>query len=190
MAYDEIKDEASYNPPPSESAWLKFPEGTTTIRILSHSIHFQNHYIRPVNKTYECTGRVETCEWCQKGNKKRERWAYIVLLRDEKAPAVKVAEIGYSIFGAILGLAKDPDYGDVRGYDLKVIRKGTDKDTAYNVIPGKPKEFNDKETNLLEAEKVDTTDNASGKLKAFYKKDETEIVDVDFDVPEDEEGKN
>ena len=169
---DVIKDEASYNPPPSESVWLKFPEGTTTIRLLSHSIHFRNHYIRGENKTYDCTGMIETCEWCQKGNKKRERWAYLILLRDEKAPEIKVAEIGFSIFGTILELSKDEDYGDPRGYDLKIVRKGTDKDTEYNVIPGKAKEFTDKEDKLVSANGVDTTDKATGKLMSYYEKEE------------------
>jgi hypothetical protein len=176
-----IKDEASYNPPPTESAWLKFPEGTTTIRLLSHSIHFQNHYLRGENKTFDCTGDVSTCPWCQKGNRKRERWAYIVLVRDEKAPAVKVCEVGFSIFGTILELSKDADYGDPRTYDLKIVRKGTDKDTEYNVIPGKDKALTEKELALLKVEKADTTDKATDKLVNFYKKDETKTEEQDID---------
>src|SRR3990167_1242154 len=181
MAFDLIKDEASYNLPPSESVWLKFPEGTTTIRLLSHSIHFQNHYVKKENKTYDCTGDVSTCRWCQSGDKKRQRWAYLVLFRDKVAPAVKVAEIGYSIFGHIIDLSKDEDYGDPRGYDLKIVRKGTDKDTEYSVLPGKSEAFTDKETLLVAPEKLDNINNADNKLKSFYFKEDNEVEEVDID---------
>ena len=186
MAFDLIKDEASYNPPPSDSVWLKFPEGTTTIRLLSHSIHFQNHYIRKENKTYDCTGDVSTCQWCQSGNKKRQRWAYLVLLRDKTAPAVKIAEIGYSIFGHIIDLSKDEDYGDPRGYDLKIVRKGTDKDTEYSVLPGKDTAFTEKEELLIAPEDLAKIDKADNKLKSFYLKDEVEDIDMGKEVPADE----
>ena len=92
----------------------------------------------------------------------------MVLLRDKVAPAVKVAEVGYTIFGHIIDLSKDEDYGDPRWYDLKIVRKGTDKDTEYSVLPGKNEAFTEKEILLISPEGLDNPDNASNKLKSFY----------------------
>jgi hypothetical protein len=169
-----IKDESNYNPPAVDSAWLKFKEGITTIRLLSHSYHFRNHYVKSENKTYDCTGMIETCELCQKGNPSRQRWAYLVLVRDKENPAVKVMEVGWSVFETILNLSKDEDYGDPRGYDLKITRTGKGAETSYTVIPGKDTPLNDKEEKLVNLQGLDNIEKASEKLMSYYKKGSSE----------------
>lgn len=169
-----IKDEANYNPPPTESQWLKFEEGTTTIRLLSHSYHFVNHYLKGENKSYDCTGQAETCQWCQKNIPQRQRWSYVVLVRGD-ALAVKIVEIGWTIFETILNLSKDEDYGDPRKYDLKITRTGTGTDTSYTVIPGKETKFNEKELALLESKSLTDTEKATEYLLSFYKKDKEKM---------------
>jgi hypothetical protein len=39
----------------------------------------------------------------------------------------------------ILNLARDPDYGALSGYDLKIKRTGDKMETVYTVIPTPPK---------------------------------------------------
>ena len=181
-----IKDEASYNPPPADSQWLTFEEGITTIRLLSHSYSFRSHYIKKERKSYDCTGDVSTCKWCQLGNRSGGKWAYMVLVRDEKAPAIKVMEAGWSIFETILNLAKDKDYGDPRGYDLKITRKGTGTDTSYTVIPGKDTKFNDKEDKLVSGQGLANPKTATDKLMSFYRgEDSEEEVPGEEDIPFD-----
>jgi len=162
-----VKDLSSYTPPVGESSWHKFEEGTTTIRILSHSYHYVSHYVHSEKKSYNCTGDISTCEWCQKGVKASNRWAYLILIRGD-VPVVKPVEFGWSIFGTILELAKDSDYGDPRKYDLKISRKGTDKDTRYTVIPGKRTKFTKNEALFLKANNLDTLEGATEKLMSFY----------------------
>jgi hypothetical protein len=179
MVHNIVKDEASYNPPPPESDWLKFPEGTTVIRILSHSDSFSSHYIKSENKTYDCFGDVSTCKYCQLGNKPRQRWSYLVLRREQPEnkekkisyipPAVKVCEMGWSVFKDVLNLSKDPDYGDIRGYDLKISRTGTDKDTEYSTLPGKDTPLTDSEMSLLRPQNLDNIEKATERMMAFYK---------------------
>ncbi len=167
---DVIKDYKNYNPPEAESPWIKFLEGTTTIRILSHSINWKSHYIRSEKKSHTCTGDISTCEWCQKGDQPKGRWAYLILNRSNKE--IRVMEIGWSIFGTILQCAKDSDYGDPRKYDLKITRKGTGLETEYQVIPGKETKFTEEEEKVLKTSGLDDIDKATQKLVSYYEKDE------------------
>ena len=174
-----IKDETKYKP--QESQWLTLEEGVTTIRILSHSYAFKSHYIKSEKKSYDCTGDTSTCEWCQKSNRPRGRWAYIVLVRDSKEPVAKVVEFGWSVFETILALAKDKDYGDPRGYDLKITKTGTGLDTNYTVIPGKETDFTEEEMKMLEPKGLTNVDKATDYLLSFYKKEGEEES-----IPEEE----
>lgn len=158
-----VKDLKNYDPDMGGS-WLKFEEGTTTLRLLSHSYTYRTHWDNKEKKSYDCEG--EGCKWCAKGNQPRNRWAYLVLVRDKKAPAIKVMEVGWSVFGTILELANDEDYGDPREYDIKVTRKGSGLDTEYTVIPGKDKKFNKKEEVLTKDLDIDK---ATNRLLGFYK---------------------
>ena len=170
-----INNLTDYNPPEAESSWLRLEEGTTVIRILSHVYHFQNHYLPDQKKSVDCTGNIATCQWCQKGNKPRSRWAYYVLNRN--TGDVKVFEMGWQIFGSILALAKDKDYGDPRNYDLKITRKGTGRDTEYTVIPGKAAKLTEDEEKTLAALGVETAEKATSELLKFYQKDSDELAE-------------
>jgi len=180
-----IKDEKTYNPPPQDNPWLKFEEGTTTIRLLSHSYHFKSHYVKSENKSYDCTGFVETCKWCQGANLPRQRWAYAILVRGKEESLIKVMEVGWSIFGTILNLSKDEDYGDPRGYDLKITKTGTGLDTSYTVIPGKETDFTEEEMKLLEPKELGNIEKATGYLLSFYKQ-ETDKPDTPKEEEEEE----
>lgn len=167
-----IKDESKYKPPADLRPWLTFEEGTTTIRLLSHSYSFRSHYIRSENKSYDCVGVVK-CKWCQEGDPPKQRWAYLVLVRGDES-YVKALEIGWSIFETILELAKDKDYGDPRSFDLKITRKGKGRKTNYTVIPGKDTKFTDKEKLILRPQKLDDPAKADVKLMGYYSKQEDE----------------
>jgi len=179
-----IKNESTYTPPPVESVWLKLEEGTTTLRILSHSVNSVTHFVKSEKKSHDCTGEVKTCQYCQKNNKPRQQWAYLVLLRNEKNPTIKVAKFGWSIFKTILDLSKDKDYGDPRSYDVKIKRVGQDLDTEYTVIPGKDFPYNDQEMAILMPEDLVDPEKATAKLLSYYKKEGETAFNTDFDPEE------
>lgn len=163
-----ILDLKDYQPEEASSSWLKLEEGTTVLRVLSHVYTFKSHYIQSEKKSYDCAGEVSLCEWCQKGHKAKSRWAYLFLVRD--TGEVQALEMGWQIFEGLLTLAKDPDYGDNRNYDVKITRKGTGRDTSYTVIPGKDTKLSEKETALLKKLKVDNVDSATLYLVDLYTK--------------------
>ena len=192
MKAQTIPSEKDYKPPEdlATSSWLKIEEGKpVTVRLLSHSITFKNHWISSENKNYDCVGIDNGCKWCEVGEKIRHRWAYLALLRDDKAPAVKVFEMGFMIFGDILEFAKDDDLGDPRSYDLKISRKGQKLDTEYTTYPSpKTKDFNEKEVAVVGD--LTDIDKATDKLKTYYKIDQKSTSDEvgtdDVPFPDDE----
>ena len=173
-----VKDYSTHKPKESISQWLKLEEGTTTIRVLSHSYHFDSHYIKSENKSYDCAGNAQTCQYSQSGSRPRGRWAYVVLVRGDEI-TWKVSELGWSIFETVLQLAKDPDYGDPRNYDLKITRKGSGRETSYTVIPGKAGKLPKAETDLLVVAGLDTVEKATDTLMSFYKREGTPSVEAD-----------
>ena len=75
-----IKDETTYDPPQAESQWLTFEEGTTTIRLLSHSYTFRSHYIKSESKSYTCTVPGRNLQVVSGGvNRAGGKWAYLVV---------------------------------------------------------------------------------------------------------------
>jgi hypothetical protein len=61
------------------------------------------------------------------------RYAWLIYNHDEhKAQILKQSG---TFFSSLAAIAKDVDYGDPTGYDLKVTRTGTGTETKYQIVP-------------------------------------------------------
>lgn len=61
------------------------------------------------------------------------KYAWLVYNHDEEK--VQIFQGGATIYNAIAALATDEDWGDPTEYDIKVGRKGVQKETKYSVQP-------------------------------------------------------
>ena len=142
--------EWDYEPKGGSSDYLKLEDGkTVTIRIVS-----ETYYKRLV--TDKQGSIIDTRDFTEdmfdqaegKGFAVRDRFVWGVWSRDEQA--AKVFECGASIYSQLKTLAQDPDWGDPRGYDIKITRTGTGLDTKYAVMPGKNSDpISDEEGNAV-----------------------------------------
>jgi hypothetical protein len=132
-----------YKEQSAEGNYLKLVQGKQTIRI--------------VGSVQDGSSIVGMVGWTEEdGSRAPHRWA-----DGEAAPALPftdkpkrfIATVVYNhatgtcqiwditqrgIRDALIGFYRDPDWGDLRGYDVDVIRDGEGLDTTYSVIP-KPK---------------------------------------------------
>jgi hypothetical protein len=118
---------------------LEIAVGTNLVRILEPSpYYFHEHWIELTagpRKLY-CSG--ENCLICKEGILAAKR--YYIPVWDYKSKSVKILEGGSQIFNGLKNYHMDPDYGNVTGYDIKIVREGTGIDTKYNIMPSPPKE--------------------------------------------------
>lgn len=77
----------------------------------------------------------ETVHKCQDERGQRRNVAYVI---DRTDGTAKILEFGATVRDGINELAKDADYGDPAGYDIKIKKTGEGRDTKYTVVPGKP----------------------------------------------------
>ena len=113
-----------------ESGFLKLPEGTTVIRMLSDVYEMWFHRVSvkgrwkniPVEKDVKFNGKDPDRQ-------------YVAIVLDRADNKVKIFQKGVTIFSKIAVLAADEEYGNPKEYDLKINRKGlTMQDTEYNVV--------------------------------------------------------
>jgi hypothetical protein len=81
-------------------------------------------------------------------------WAMVVW--DYAQNKLVILEITQSTIQTTLkGLAKDPDWGDPKNYDIKVFRKGAGMDTEYSVTPAPAKPLPQEVLDQYEIAKID-----------------------------------
>jgi hypothetical protein len=72
----------------------------------------------------------------------RRTWWMNVIVRGQESQGPMIFTPGTTIFGSLITLISDPDYGDItdlnEGFDITIVRKGSGLDTEYEVLP-KPK---------------------------------------------------
>jgi len=128
---------STYEPPATESKYLKIEQGKTKFRILSNSIQGWVDWQEKDGKRKP----IRTREWQPAIDPERPSkhfWAFAVW--DYAAQSVKVMEITQkTIQQAILELYKSEDWGDPKGYDIEITREGEKMETKYHVIPKPPK---------------------------------------------------
>lgn len=125
-----------YNTYQKPSDYVKFPQGDTTIRIISSGGLVKKHGLRMGGKYVplgDCTETPE-CEQCLKGNEPKLKWVWIVYLREAKQ--VKILDCGSMLGDAICQLAKEKKL-DPQEFDIIVTKTGTNLKTKYFAKIGK-----------------------------------------------------
>lgn len=125
-----------YETPQGGGSYMKLQQGENKIRILSKPIigwidwdnnkplrfGMKNKPEKPINPTKAI----------------RHFWAILVF--DYADNGVKILEITQqTIQSAISNLSKDNDWGNPGEYDIKIVKKGQDKQTEYVVTPSPKK---------------------------------------------------
>jgi len=122
-----------YEKPKSNSKYLRFEEGDNRFRILSNAI---TGWIDWDNKQPIRT-KDEPKQTIDPSKPAKHFWAFVVW--DYREKAIKILEITQSgIQNDIFNYHNDANWGDPKGFDLNVKRKGKDMNTKYSVIPTPP----------------------------------------------------
>ena len=136
---------------PGQSAdklqYTKFENGNNLIRILdAEPFSFWQHWMPKQNTSVACMGK--DCPICsviaqQKANNETPQYnsshRHAIRVWNYTTNQMEVMIQGKTFFSQLLDLHKE--VGDLRTYDLKIIRKGSGTDTVYTMIPCAPKEF-------------------------------------------------
>ena len=148
-------DEKTYEGEQSSSGnFMKLQQGENKIRIVSQTFHFKKHGFKDEGKYSSKICQGEGCQFCAEGNEPKSRYAWTVIDRADNE--VKILEVGWQIYGQLLGYAKDEDYGDLQTYDVKINKSGELLKTEYQVVPvPKKTEITEEEKKSIEESKID-----------------------------------
>jgi hypothetical protein len=176
-------DDRTYEPEMG-SDFMKLQPGENKIRIASPTYHFYKHTFKDANGKFAssiCGG--ENCLECQSGNKSKNRYAWIVI--DRKDEKVKILEVGWSVYEQLLALAKDEEYGELQGYDIKIKKTGESLETSYQVVasPKKTAISEDEKANI-EKTNIDLEKVFAGGPGKYNKKEEPESTITTEEVDE------
>lgn len=136
---------------PGQSAdktpYTKFENGNTLIRILDDEpFSFWQHWLPQQKTSVTCMGK--DCPICgiihqQKQNNETPKYnstqRHAIRIWNYTTQRMEVMIQGRTFFSGLLDLHKE--IGDLKTYDVKVIRKGDGKDTTYTMLPTAPAEF-------------------------------------------------
>jgi hypothetical protein len=88
---------------------------------------------------------------------------YVIHVLDRATGEVKLLDKGNGVFKELKKFALNPEYGDLRNYDVTITRKGSGLNTEYTVTPARQNTpLTEAELKLYEENKVDLA-----KLKGF-----------------------
>jgi hypothetical protein len=142
--WDEVEDNETTN-----IDFTKFPEGNTVIRIIDEKPHTRwTHWVPQANEgkgsSVTCIGKG--CPICElishaKANKEKPKYnsrkVHAMRIINRTTGKVEINEQGKTFYQNLNNIRKE--IGDLRCFDVKVIRKGTSKsDTTYTLLPLAP----------------------------------------------------
>jgi len=133
----------NYEVSTKDSNYFKPQDGDNKVRILSDlQVGFQ--YWTADNKPVRLRTEPQTIPADMRlDSKVKEMWLAIVW--DYTTEKVAIWEITQAtIMRSIYEYEKDEEYGDSKGYDLKISRSGKELETKYDVRAGIPKEVDEK----------------------------------------------
>ena len=134
------------------SIFMRLEEGENRIRIVSEPHGFK--------KTF------------REEDGPKHRYGWVVISRADDT--VRLLEVGPQVFGQVVALANDDEFGDPMGYDIKIFREGTKLDTEYKVVPSPEKsKITVEEKKAIEAADLDVT-------RAFAGEEDVEPNEVEI----------
>ena len=142
--------------------YTKFVEGQTMIRVLDEEPYsFWQHWLPAQNTAITCPGK--DCPICNqiaqaKANKIQPKYnnsrRHALRIWNYTTNQMEIMIQGKGFMSQLLMLNRE--VGDLRDYDVKVIRKGTGKDTTYMIMPTAPVDFNMEDKNIEEVNMEET----------------------------------
>lgn len=126
------------------SDFVKFPQGNTTIRIISSGGLVKKHGMRMGGRYVplgDCTETPE-CEFCLKGYEPKQKWIWIAYVWDTKE--VKILDCGSMLGDAICKLAQESN-SDPQEFDILVSKTGKDLQTKYTAKIGEKTKLTEEE---------------------------------------------
>lgn len=133
-----------YNVPVSGGGYMKLKMGENLIRIMSNAItgfEYWSDETKPIRSKEEFK-ETPNIKLDKDGNptKVKHFWAFVVY--NYEAKDIQILEITQStIQSAITNLVKDEDWGNPKGYDIKIVRSGEGFETEYAVSPKPAREL-------------------------------------------------
>lgn len=172
-------------PAASGGNYAKLEDGANKYRILSEAI-VGWQYWNTENKPVRLTERPETIpEDVRMENGKPEKikhfWAFVVWsYRESKIQILELTQV--SIQGPLEDLVMSEDWGDPRGYDITITKKGQKLDTEYTVQPSPHKEAPVEATQMLKTTTVDLKalfrgEDPFGAATARVEREDTQVAD-------------
>jgi hypothetical protein len=148
-----------YALPKTGSRYTKLEKGDTVIRALSSAIVGWQYWTGENKPVRLRENPKKTPIDMREDSKLKHFWAFAVWNYDTKA--LEVLELTQSsIQKAILSLINDEDWGDPKGYDIKITRTGDGLDTEYAVTPRPKKD--------IPSEAVEAFESTPLHLEALY----------------------
>lgn len=146
MAWTDV--EGVKNASEERVPYTKFEGGATTIRILDDEPYsFWQHWLPAQSTSVVCAGKG--CPICsviaeERANKVANKkysnsQRHAIRVWNYKTNQMEVMIQGKNFFNQLLTLHRE--VGDLKTYDLKVIRNGEGKETSYTILPTQPSEF-------------------------------------------------
>jgi hypothetical protein len=118
MADQETFD-YDFEPPKGSGNFFSLEDGKTArVRFQSATYAYQD--------TFKREGQPD---------KVSTRYAWIVYNHDEKK--AQILKQSGTFFSSLAAVAKDPDYGNPTGYDVKITRTGMGTESKYTITPAK-----------------------------------------------------
>lgn len=151
MSWDAIEGKDK-----EKMTYTKLPEGNSIIRAIdSEPVSFWNHWLQAQKTGITCLGK--DCPICaiiaqQKADKTTPMYAssqrHAIRVWNYATNQMEVLIQGRQFFQNLLVLHRE--VGNITTYDIKIVRKGTDTSTTYQMLPQavKPFEFEDKLTDV------------------------------------------
>ena len=147
-----------YQPPVSGGGFMKLQDGVNLIRIMSSAIIGYEYWTRDNKPVRLKEMPKETPDEIKTGDdgepsKIKHFWAFVVY--NYATEAIEILQLTQvSIMKAIRDYAQDEDWGNPKGYDIKITRSGQKLDTEY-IVSAKPAKELDKEVvKKFEAKKI------------------------------------
>ena len=127
--------------------YTKFEAGNTVIRILDEEPYsFWSHWLQKQQTSVTCRGRdCPICNIIAQAKAANEKPPYnsskrhAIRIWNYNTNQMEVMIQGKTFFSQLLTLHRE--IGDLRTYDVKVVRKGNGTDTTYTLLPSAPSEF-------------------------------------------------
>lgn len=114
--------------------FVNLVQGSNKVRVFTNPYQFVVHWVNDssgANRKIKCA--IENCPLCKQGVKAQYRW-YLGII-DRKTQNAGILEISTQVYLGIKNLVSNPDWGDVRRYDVDIKRGAPKTNPLYTVMP-------------------------------------------------------